>query len=161
MKSVSLHPSLLLSLCLSLPSPRLEVVVKAVESALQHLLDGLEQGVVDDVESLVQRVAGQLAQPAEEVHLHGEALQLIEVHIEQLQRAEQTQCLGQRVQMIALHDQDLQVHQVLDLVGNVLQQVPCQVQEDQAPHGVDTGGDVCDAVVTGQQEGQQIFEYFK
>ncbi len=99
-------------------------------------------------------MAGKLLQPAELVDLIGNALQLVEVHVEQLQPRQAAQRPRKSVQRVLLHNQDLQVHQLLDLIGQVLQTVVGQMQEVQAPHAVDAGWDVLDVVVAEVELGE-------
>lgn len=42
----------------SSPSWRFEVVIEGAETPLQNLLNRFEKGIMDDVKSFVQRVAG-------------------------------------------------------------------------------------------------------
>lgn len=60
-----------------------EVVIEGAESSLKHLLDGFEERVVNDMKSFIQRVAGESPKSAQQIHLHGHILQLVEVNVEE------------------------------------------------------------------------------
>lgn len=111
---------------------------------------------MNDMKSFIQRVAGKSPESAQEVHIHRDILQLVEVNVEEFEGVHRAQRLWKSVDTVALYNENLQVDQVLDLVCNGLQTVASQVEEDQALHAVHAGGDVNDVVVAEIEFGQVV-----
>ncbi len=125
----------------------LQIAVERLQTSVQNLFDGFQQRIVSDVQTFIQRMTGELLQASQTMHLHRYVLDVVEIHVEELQLGQTAKHLGKRVDAVSLNDEDLQVGQRLDLIGDVFQSITGQLQEHQALHGVNAAGDVCDLIV--------------